>query len=208
MPKFIWNNFIGRTVVLSTLTTLMLTTFGSFPIKLPDGTKVMGQNLHTNHTRSRSWRRRYRRGYRRGIHRGRYPRGYRRGYRGYRGYPRRRYYNRRIIIDLSQQKLYGWEGRRLIHSFRISTGKKSTPTPRGRFRIRSKHRYNRMRGRGYDIPNVPYAMYFYRGYAIHGAFWHNRFGTPVSHGCVNLPVYQARQLFRWANRGTVVIVRR
>ena len=65
-----------------------------------------------------------------------------------------------------------------------------------------------MRGRGYDIPNVPYAMYFYRGYAIHGAFWHNRFGTPVSHGCVNLRVYQARKLFRWTNHGTLVIVRR
>jgi hypothetical protein len=120
----------------------------------------------------------------------------------------RGYNNRTIVIDLSQQRLYAWQGQKLIYSFRISTGKTSTPTPRGRFRITSKYRYHRMRGRGYDIPNVPYAMYFYRGYAIHGAFWHNRFGTPVSRGCVNLPVYQARQLFRWANNGTQVLVRR
>jgi lipoprotein-anchoring transpeptidase ErfK/SrfK len=65
-----------------------------------------------------------------------------------------------------------------------------------------------MRGRGYNIPNVPYTMYFYKGYAIHGAFWHNRFGTPVSHGCINLPVQQARKLYNWTSTGTLVVVRR
>jgi lipoprotein-anchoring transpeptidase ErfK/SrfK len=50
-------------------------------------------------------------------------------------------------------------------------------------------------------------MYFYEGYAIHGAYWHNRFGTPVSHGCVNLPVQQARKLYNWASVGTLVVVR-
>jgi lipoprotein-anchoring transpeptidase ErfK/SrfK len=51
-------------------------------------------------------------------------------------------------------------------------------------------------------------MYFYRGYAIHGAYWHNRFGTPVSHGCVNLPVKQARNLYNWTRNGTLVVVRK
>ncbi|WGV26917.1 L,D-transpeptidase [Halotia branconii] len=115
---------------------------------------------------------------------------------------------RRIEIDLSEQRLRAWEGKRLVYSFRISTGKRSTPTPRGKFLINSKYRTNRMRGRGYDIPDVPYAMYFHRGYAIHGAYWHNRFGVPVSHGCVNLPVKQARQLYNWSSVGTLVVVHR
>lgn len=116
--------------------------------------------------------------------------------------------SRRIVIDLSAQRLFAWEGDKLVYSFRVSTGKRSTPTPLGKFRINSKYRSDRMRGAGYDIPNVPYTMYFHRGYAIHGAYWHNRFGTPVSHGCVNLPVKQARKLYNWASPGTVVIVRR
>ncbi|MBE9050176.1 L,D-transpeptidase [Nostocales cyanobacterium LEGE 11386] len=115
---------------------------------------------------------------------------------------------RRIEISLSEQRLRAWEGKKLVYSFRISSGKRSTPTPIGSFRIGSKYRTNRMRGRGYDIPNVPYAMYFHRGYAIHGAFWHNRFGTPVSRGCINLPVPQARQLYNWTKMGTLVVVRR
>jgi lipoprotein-anchoring transpeptidase ErfK/SrfK len=115
---------------------------------------------------------------------------------------------RRIVIDLSQQRLSAWEGNKRVYSYRISTGKRSTPTPTGTFWINSKYRINRMRGRGYDIPDVPYAMYFYRGYAIHGAYWHNRFGTPVSRGCVNLRVNQARQLYNWVRVGTLVVVRK
>ncbi|MEH1868085.1 MAG: L,D-transpeptidase [Nostoc sp.] len=113
---------------------------------------------------------------------------------------------RLIEIDLSEQRLRAWEGKKLIYSYRISGGKRSTPTPIGRFRINSKYRTHRMRGRGYNIPDVPYTMYFYRGYAIHGAYWHNRFGTPVSHGCVNLPVKQARNVYNWASYGTSVVV--
>ncbi|MBD2664593.1 ErfK/YbiS/YcfS/YnhG family protein [Richelia sinica FACHB-800] len=113
-----------------------------------------------------------------------------------------------IEIDLSEQRLRAWEGKKLVYSFRTSTGKRSTPTPLGRFTINSKYRTHRMRGRGYDIPDVPYAMYFYGGYAIHGAYWHNRFGTPVSHGCVNLPVRQARKIYNWTRVGTKVVVRR
>lgn len=115
---------------------------------------------------------------------------------------------RRIEIDLSEQRLSAWEGKKRVYLFRISTGKRRTPTPIGKFAINSKYRTNRMRGRGYDIPDVPYAMYFYRGYAIHGAYWHNNFGTPVSHGCVNLPVKQARKLYNWATIGTSVVVRK
>ncbi len=114
--------------------------------------------------------------------------------------------SRWIEIDLSKQRLYAWTGKKLVYSFRVSTGKRGTPTPTGKFAIDSKYRTNRMRGRGYNIPDVPYAMYFYEGYAIHGAYWHNNFGTPVSHGCVNLPVKQARKLYHWASQGTLVVV--
>lgn len=117
--------------------------------------------------------------------------------------------NRRWIeIDLSSQRLIAWEGRKRVYSMRISSGKRSTPTRIGTFRIQSKHRSTRMRGRGYNIAKVPYTMYYSGGYAIHGAFWHNRFGRPVSHGCVNLPVGQARKLFSWAPHGTKVVVHR
>jgi lipoprotein-anchoring transpeptidase ErfK/SrfK len=113
---------------------------------------------------------------------------------------------RRIEIDLSEQQLYGWEGKKLAYYFEISSGKKSTPTPTGKFAIATKYRYSRMRGADYDIPDVPYAMYFYQGYAIHGAYWHNKFGIPVSHGCVNLRVEDARKLYNWSALGTSVVV--
>ncbi|RUR72678.1 hypothetical protein PCC6912_61440 [Chlorogloeopsis fritschii PCC 6912] len=115
---------------------------------------------------------------------------------------------KKIVIDLSEQRLYAWQDNKLVHSIRVSTGKRSTPTKKGNFLISTKYRSARMRGPGYDIPNVPYTMYFFRGYAIHGAFWHNRFGTPVSHGCVNLPVKEARKIFNWAEIGTLVVVRK
>jgi lipoprotein-anchoring transpeptidase ErfK/SrfK len=63
-----------------------------------------------------------------------------------------------------------------------------------------------MQGPGYDVPDVPFTMYYYRGYAIHGAYWHNNFGTPVSHGCTNVAVNHAEWLFDWADVGTPVVV--
>jgi lipoprotein-anchoring transpeptidase ErfK/SrfK len=49
-------------------------------------------------------------------------------------------------------------------------------------------------------------MYFYQGYALHGTYWHNNFGTPMSHGCVNMPTPEAEWAFNWASIGTPVIV--
>lgn len=112
-----------------------------------------------------------------------------------------------IEVNLSRQRLTAWENGRRVYSTVISSGKRSTPTRRGVFAIQTKYRYKTMRGRGYVAPNVPYTMFYSGGYAIHGAYWHNRFGTPVSHGCVNLPVSQARRLYSWASVGTRVVVR-
>ena len=58
----------------------------------------------------------------------------------------------------------------------------------------------------YDLPNVPYVMYFYRGYGLHGTYWHNNFGTPMSHGCVNLTLADAKWLYEWAPQGARVVV--
>lgn len=112
-----------------------------------------------------------------------------------------------IEVDLSSQRLTAWENGRRVLSSRISSGKRSTPTRVGTFAIQRKYVSKTMRGQGYVTPNVPYAMFYSGGYAIHGAYWHNKFGTPVSRGCVNLPVGVAGKLYNWAGTGTRVVVR-
>ena len=111
-----------------------------------------------------------------------------------------------VEIDLSDQHLFAWEGKNQTFTAIISTGKAKTPTNIGIYTVQRKYHQDRMRGSDYDIPNVPNVLYFDRGYALHGAFWHNNFGTPVSHGCVNLPVSNAKWLFDWAKIGTPVII--
>jgi len=115
---------------------------------------------------------------------------------------------RYIEVDLSEQKLRAWDGGNLFLETAISTGLPWWPTPKGEFRIWVKLRYTRMEGGEgryyYNLPNVPYVMYFqngdvpsWRGYGLHGAYWHNAFGTPRSHGCVNLPIPTAEKLYYW-----------
>jgi lipoprotein-anchoring transpeptidase ErfK/SrfK len=111
-----------------------------------------------------------------------------------------------IEIDLSSQRLYAHVGQQTVLTAVVSTGTRYYPTVRGRFRIYAKYRSTRMTGPGYDLPNVPWTMYFYGGYAIHGAYWHNNFGTPMSHGCVNMKIPEAKWLFDWAPSGTLVVV--
>ena len=111
-----------------------------------------------------------------------------------------------ILVDLKSQRLIAWKGATPMYAIVISTGKNSTPTLPGVFKIQSKVATQRLRGSGYDIPNVPYIMYYQGNYAIHGAYWHHSFGTPVSHGCVNVAVNHARWLFNWASVGTPVVI--
>ncbi|RUT09788.1 hypothetical protein DSM106972_002830 [Dulcicalothrix desertica PCC 7102] len=113
-----------------------------------------------------------------------------------------------IQVDLSEQKLVAWRGRSPIYSMRVSTGRRKDPTLTGVFNIQSKHRKARMRGEDYDRKNVPSVMYYDGSYGIHGAYWHNSFGTPVSRGCVNLRPRLARALYSWASIGTPVVVHR
>jgi len=108
-----------------------------------------------------------------------------------------------IEVSLGEQKVRAWEGNKLVMEFPISSGKWA-PTPEGTFTIWSKTRSQSMIGGSkelgtyYNLPNVPDNMFFYQGYAIHGAYWHNNFGHPMSHGCVNSPLANAHQIFEWA----------
>lgn len=111
-----------------------------------------------------------------------------------------------IDVDLSQQRVYAYEGEAVVNSFLVSTGTWQTPTVTGEYKIWIKLRYTDMSGPGYYLPNVPYTMYFYKGYGLHGTYWHNNFGTPMSHGCVNLSLPDAEWLYNFASVGTVVNV--
>lgn len=119
--------------------------------------------------------------------------------------------NKWIEIDLSEQKLYLKEGNKTMSSFLVSTGKWA-PTPTGQWRIWTKLRYTRMSGGSkalgtyYNLPNVPYTMFYNQGYGIHGAYWHNNFGNPMSHGCVNMKPEEAGIVFNWASVGTRVVI--
>lgn len=113
-----------------------------------------------------------------------------------------------IEVDLSAQKLMAHEGQETIFTSRVSTGISRYPTPTGRFRIYAKYRSTRMRGPGYDLPNVPWTMYFYGGFGIHGTYWHRNFGHPMSHGCINMKTTEAKRLYQWAPIGTLVVIHR
>lgn len=113
-----------------------------------------------------------------------------------------------IDVDLSAQRLTAYEGSTAIRSTLVSTGLARTPTLTGQFRIYAKYASTSMSGPGYSLPNVPYTMYYDRGYALHGTYWHNNFGTPMSHGCINLPTAEARWLYSWASVGTLVKIHR
>ncbi len=112
-----------------------------------------------------------------------------------------------IDVSLSEQRLRAYENDEVVRTSLVSTGLPHTPTPPGQFRIWIKLRYDDMSGPGYHYPNVPYVMYYYRGYGIHGTYWHDNFGQPMSAGCVNLPVEEAAWVYDFVDVGTLVNVR-
>lgn len=129
-----------------------------------------------------------------------------------------------IRVDLSEQTLVAYEGLKPVRAFIISSGLPGTPTVTGRFRIRTKVRSQIMEGGTgslyYYLPNVQWVQYFYEDYGFHGTYWHNDFGHPHSHGCINMTNADAKWLFDWAqptwdgtkwqkvsdSQGTLVIV--
>lgn len=108
-----------------------------------------------------------------------------------------------IHVDLSEQTLVAYEGDVPVFATIASTGAPGFETPRGLFRIQSKHVSTTMDNlasadSAYSIEDVPWTMYFEGNYALHGAFWHSNFGRVRSHGCVNLSPTDARWVFRWS----------
>lgn len=113
-----------------------------------------------------------------------------------------------IDVVLSRQRLFVYQGDELIEKFVVSTGIAKYPTVKGIFNIYVKYKFADMRGDDYFLEDVPFVMYFYEDYGIHGTYWHDNFGTPMSHGCVNLRTEDAKWLFNYVNVGTKVRVRR
>lgn len=109
-----------------------------------------------------------------------------------------------IDVNLSTQKVSAYDGDKKINTFLVSTGLPGSPTITGRFRVYVKYVATLMSGPGYYLPNVPYTMYFYSGYGIHGTYWHNNFGYPMSHGCVNMKTSEAEWLYNWSSVGTLI----
>ena len=119
-----------------------------------------------------------------------------------------------VVISLGAQRLWAYEGEQVVLTTLVSTGTAETPevaTPIGQFRILVKLPMETMigtvNGEPYQVDDVPYVMYFTdEGHALHGTYWHNNFGAPMSHGCVNLPMDVAEWMYRWAPEGTAVTV--
>jgi len=109
-----------------------------------------------------------------------------------------------VDVDLSLQRVYVYQGDQELNNFLVSTGTRYHPTVTGTYKIYVKYRSAPMSGPGYYLPGVPYVMYFYKDYGLHGTYWHHNFGTPMSHGCVNLRTNDAGWLFKLASVGTVV----
>ena len=118
---------------------------------------------------------------------------------------------KRIEIDLTSQQLFAYQNDQLIYSFLISAGKWDR-TPNGTFKIWAKIRSQKMSGGSkslgtyYYLPKVPYIMFFYNdqypksmGFSLHGTYWHNNFGTPMSHGCINMKTSEVVQIYNWIN---------
>lgn len=113
---------------------------------------------------------------------------------------------KQVIVDLSDQRVYAYENGVLLRNVLVSTGTAAFPTVQGNYKVYLKYESQTMSGPGYNLPGVPYVLYFYKGYSLHGTYWHSNFGTPMSHGCVNMPTPEAQWLFNWAPIGTPVRV--
>jgi lipoprotein-anchoring transpeptidase ErfK/SrfK len=115
-----------------------------------------------------------------------------------------------VDVNLSRQKVTAYIGSTPIKTVWTSTGTRIHPTVAGTFRVWIKLRSTRMsggsraRGDYYSLPNVPWVMYFYRGYGLHGTYWHRNFGHPMSHGCVNLTIADSAWFYNFGFVGMIV----
>lgn len=117
--------------------------------------------------------------------------------------------NKSIVVSISQQRMWAYEGETVVLSSYVSTGKPGFDTPTGLFSISKKVPIQDMEGliggEYYNVTDVPDVMYFTSvGHAFHGTYWHNNFGAVMSHGCVNLPTDIASILYDWTPMSTPV----
>ena len=123
-----------------------------------------------------------------------------------------RFAGRWVDVNLTQQVVSFYEGAVPVKATLASTGTAKHPTAPGTFHIYYRLTSQEMKGGSkatgdyYDLPNVPYPQYFYGANALHGTYWHDNFGRPMSHGCVNLSTPIATWLWGWASMGTTVYV--
>lgn len=115
-----------------------------------------------------------------------------------------------IFVSLKDQTLVYMEGSKMIGEIKISSGLARTPTPPGEYTVLKKKPLVNYRGVGYNYPRTKWNLMFKTGnplnYYIHGAFWHNNFGKPMSHGCVNVAYADMEVLYNWADEGTKIII--
>lgn len=113
---------------------------------------------------------------------------------------------RYVRVDLSEQRMYAYEQGYLVNSFLISSGLPGTPTPPGEYHIQRKIYSHLYSGPDYYLPNTLYNLQFRPHYYLHGAYWHNNFGHPMSHGCVNIHYDNAKWLYEWMQEGDLAVI--
>lgn len=118
---------------------------------------------------------------------------------------------KKILVDLKAQRLSYYLSHVRLGEFPISSGTKKWPTPAGEYKILAKKPTVNYGGPGYNYPNTKWNLMFKRGksfnFYIHGAYWHNKFGQPMSHGCVNVSYKNMPRLYNWAEVGTRVVIK-
>jgi hypothetical protein len=110
-----------------------------------------------------------------------------------------------VEIDLGEQTVAAYEGDQMVFASLVSSGLDRWPTRQGLFWVKQRRALGKMSGEAgtkdyYFVEDVPYAMFFDSGIALHGAYWHDKFGNQVSHGCVNMPPRDAEWVYRWSER--------
>ena len=114
--------------------------------------------------------------------------------------------NKYFRVDLSEQTAYAYEQGYLVKTFLISSGLPGTPTPPGEYHIQRKIYSHLYSGPDYYLPNTLYNLQFRSHYYLHGAYWHNNFGHPMSHGCINISYENAAWLYNWMAVGDLTVI--
>jgi hypothetical protein len=111
--------------------------------------------------------------------------------------------DKKIVVNLAEQKLSAYENGRVVMAARVSTGYFEGETPKGLFSVERKQpsrhmAANESHGNGFDLPGVPWVSFIsWTGVSLHGTYWHNGYGEPRSHGCINLSPQAAKWIYRW-----------